>query len=111
MNNLKDVPMETIKGNSSLAITVIDSPLQGIMPANLTWIPNIPFVAILEFTGNLVGKGGGRFEVRDPLTGSIYNIFPRDMARYVAGGLVKDGQIAGTWEFVKRNTAYGIQRI
>ena len=113
MNNLAIAPYVV---NSYGNTTLID--IGGVPGAEIhdptygkiTWLPNSPFYATLEFTGELVGNGN-RFEVRDNVTGIMYNIFPRDLLNGILLDRLDSGEITGTWMVVKRNTAYGLQLV
>jgi len=70
------------------------------------WVPNTPFYEEMTFIGRT--GSGGRVWVQDS-TGVEYNIYPADLSRYLAAGLVNGATIAGRWIVAKKSTAYGIQ--
>jgi len=113
MNNLATAPyVVNSYGNNSL-IDISGAPGSTAYDNTygaITWLPNIPFHATLEFTGELVGNGN-RFELRDITTGTMYNIFPRDLLNGILLDRLDSGEITGTWMVVKRNTAYGLQLV
>lgn len=72
------------------------------------WKANEIFHATMEFTGEAV-HSNSRVEVRDAATGVFYNLFPVDLAEYLAKGLIQpNGTITGDWQVVKRAKGFAL---
>lgn len=74
----------------------------------VSWKDNDIFHATMEFTGEAV-HNNSRVEVCDTQTGILYNLFPVDLAEYLAQGKVNsNGTITGDWKVVKRAKGFAL---